>query len=317
MPGIVYESHLKGEYAVENGNDSLIITSSSCYRMKEETLSLIDHLPKEGDRDSYARAMSAMGLEKAESIFDRLLAIDVLRVKRRNTVSKTLLSLLKPDLRLVPAAWQERFFKAAGLSASGGWLRENRKTLFFMAGAGIVLCLGFSCGAIYPTLAKVSSGQPKTLHLLALVLLGSLIHELGHSCAAASAGIGLRPVGFSVYLFYPVFYTNVSGMERLSVGEKAAIDSGGFFAQSAYLFLLLLAWGFTRDLLLLEAMRWISLIMLFNLNPLLKINFILLEVFFEFIGQSNDVGHAISRPVAYLAGGGHLAAKIFGDYLKI
>jgi hypothetical protein len=93
---------------------------------------------------------------------------------------------------------------------------------------------------------------------------------LGHSFTAAACGIGLRPIGFSVYLIYPVFYTNVSGIDRLSLTEKAAIDCGGFFSQSAYLFLLLFLWLTTKQMLFLETVRWISVIMAFNMNPFLR-----------------------------------------------
>jgi len=270
MSETVYENHLKGEYAVENGEDSLIITSSSCYRMKEETLSLIDNLPKEGGKDFFLKAMSEMGIEKAEAIFDRLLAIDALRPARKKPVRKLLLSLIRPDLRLIPAAWQEKFFRAARLAPVPGRLGRNSGGIFFLAAAGVLAGLVVSYSGIYPELAKISSGRPQTFQMLALVLLGSVIHELGHSWSAAAAGIGFRPVGFSVYLFYPVFYTNVSGMEKLSAKEKTAIDLGGFFTQSAYLILLLGLWYLTKNLLFLETVRWMSLIMLFNLNPFLR-----------------------------------------------
>lgn len=103
-----------------------------------------------------------------------------------------------------------------------------------------------------------------------LIAAGSLIHELGHSFAAGAAGIGLRPIGFSVYLFYPVFYTNVSGMEKLDIKRQLAIDCGGFIAQSAYLFLLVLLVLFTGSAACAEAVKWIILIMAFNINPLLR-----------------------------------------------
>jgi hypothetical protein len=139
-----------------------------------------------------------------------------------------------------------------------------------MASAGILISLAVSYSGIYPVLAGISSGEPKTLYMLLLVLLGSIIHELGHSYAAAAAGIGFRPIGFSIYLFFPVFYANVSGMERLTLKEKAAIDMAGFFTQSACLMALLVVWYLTRDLLFLETVRWMSLIIVFNMNPLIK-----------------------------------------------
>ena len=271
MPEIIYENHLKGEYSVENGENSFSITSSSCYRMKAETLALIDNLPREGSREFYMETLSAFGLDKAPAIFERLVALGALRVKTKTPLFKKITgNIIKPDIKIFPAKWQENILKKAGVTLSRAWLLGNLKMLFLLSASGIALSLVISFTSLYPWLAGMSSGRPGTVHLFALVLLGSLVHELGHSFMAAACGIGLRPIGFSVYLFYPVFYTNVSGMEKLSAMEKAAIDCGGFFSQSAYLFFLLFLWLFTKNLLFLESVRWISVIIVFNLNPFLR-----------------------------------------------
>jgi len=268
--GTFYENFLKGEYAVENGDSSLIITKSSCYRVREETLALVENLPAEGAREHFIRAMEGLGIEKAGPIFDKLLAIGALRIKRKSSLRGALSALLRPEFKLLPAAWQEKAFKALGLAPSPQWLDRNFWRVILLAAAGLALSLAVSYSGIYPELADISSGEPKTLHMLLLVLLGSVIHELGHSYAAAAAGIAFRPIGFSFYLFFPVFYANVSGMERLGLKEKAAIDLGGFFTQSVYLLVLLVLWYFTRNLLFLESVRWLSLIIVFNMNPFLR-----------------------------------------------
>jgi len=271
MPEMIYENHLKGEYSIATGDNSLIITSTSCYRMKEETLFLIDNLPREGSRENYVETISSIGIEKAPAIFDRLVGTGVLRLKITTPLFKKIIrNIIKPDITLFPAAWQENILKKAGVTLSRSRLLGNLKTFFFISASGIALSLVISYTSIYPRLAAMSAGRPETLHMVALVLLGSFIHELGHSFTAAACGIGLRPIGFSVYLIYPVFYTNVSGIDRLSLTEKAAIDCGGFFSQSAYLFLLLFLWISTKHLIFLETVRWISVIMAFNMNPFLR-----------------------------------------------
>ena len=103
-----------------------------------------------------------------------------------------------------------------------------------------------------------------------LALAGGLAHELGHSFAAAAAGIGLRPVGLSIYLIFPVFYTNVSGIETLPLRDKALIDCGGFTSQGIFLLFLLLAASLTGNSLFAEAVRWIMVLVFFNLNPFFR-----------------------------------------------
>jgi hypothetical protein len=268
---MIYENHLKGAYSVENGVNSLKITAISCYNMKEETLSLIDLLPREGTRESYVENISSFGIEKAPAIFERLVSIGALRIKIKTPLFKKITgNLIKPDIMLFPAKWQEKLLEKVGITLSRRWLLSNLKIFFLLSASGIAISLLLSFSGIYPWLAGMSTGHPETVHMFALVLFGSLVHELGHSLTAAACGIGLRPIGFSVYLFYPVFYTNVSGIDKLSTQEKAAIDCGGFFSQSAYLFLLLLSWLFTKNLLFLESLRWISVIMVFNMNPCLR-----------------------------------------------
>ena len=94
-----------------------------------------------------------------------------------------------------------------------------------------------------------------------LVILGSLAHELGHSFASMAAGIGLRPIGFSVYLIYPVFYTNVSGIEKVGLNERVLVDCGGFVFTECSCFFFAVVFGY-RNAAFAEAARWIAVIIL-------------------------------------------------------
>ncbi|MBF0299262.1 MAG: hypothetical protein HQK51_11115 [Oligoflexia bacterium] len=268
---------------MENGNNSLIITSSSCYRMSEETLLLIDCLPEKGSKEFYIQAMFAMGIEKAMTriIFDKLVIIGALIInfkQKKNIFKKIFLNIIRPEIKLLSSQRQKKTLEAMRIIPAGKeWFEKNKKNLkvvlfsfLFISLMSIFFSFIISFTGMYAILAKMSVGHAKSAYLLAIVFFGSFVHEIGHSFAAASANIGLRPIGFSIYLFYPVFYTNVSGMEKLSLHEKVLIDCGGFIAQSIYLLIFLLLWFFTRNMLFLESIRWISLIMAFNFNPLLR-----------------------------------------------
>lgn len=103
-----------------------------------------------------------------------------------------------------------------------------------------------------------------------MALTAGLVHELGHSFAAAASGIGLRPIGLSIYLVFPVFYTNVSGIETVTLREKALINCGGFLFQGIFLLLLLITASLTGFFIFAEAVRWIMVLVFFNLNPFFK-----------------------------------------------
>lgn len=259
----MYENHLKPGYAVENGPDSLIITDTSCYRLAEETLWLVSKLPGKGERGEYFKALSELGMAYPQKIFDRLIALGVLREAAPRRIFRSVIkNLLQPSIRLIPAKAQERFLALFGPDR----LKNLAAPSYPLLLAGL---LGLAGGLVILKTWQ-GGGAPSGPLIFLLIAAGSLIHELGHSFAAGAAGIGLRPIGFSVYLFYPVFYTNVSGMEKLDIKRQLAIDCGGFIAQSAYLFLLVLLVLSTGSASCAEAVKWIILIMAFNINPLLR-----------------------------------------------
>ena len=258
----IYENHLKREYAVENGADSLVISPKSCYRLGEETLWLIANLPAKGSPSDFMAALSALGLIETDKIYNRLLSIGVLKERQARPKVKTVLKwLINPDIRLIPARFQERVLAIAGFDKP----YSPGKTLAALF-AGLA-----AIGAVLFFSAKFTVAQSYTgVYLFVLIAAGSMVHELGQSMAAAYAGMGLRPVGFSVYLFYPVFYTNVSGMEKLTLWKKLLVDCGGFIAQLGYVLTLGIVASAAVSHIYAEAIRWIMLIMLFNLNPLMR-----------------------------------------------
>lgn len=264
---VIYENHLKKAYSVRSGEKVLAITDTSCYTLAEETAWLTASLPESGAEGDYLASLSGLGLTDPQKIFGRLIEIGAMREKAGRTWGGMLGAVFSPKLRLLSAQLQERTFAFLGVGPNG--LAKAMSVLSWPAG------LGLAWGALYlaaPALAVPVSpeGKASASVVVALVIAGSLLHELGHSLAAAASGIGLRPIGFSVYLIYPVFYTNVSGIDRLKLGPKALIDCGGFILQSVFILVLLLFVSAGGSASAAEAVRWIMAIMLFNLNPLFR-----------------------------------------------
>jgi len=266
-PVPLYENHLKGAYSVPGGDKVLAITDTSCYTLAEETAWLTGKIPASGSRSEYLDVLSGLGIAEPSRIFDRLLAIGALRVKKKRSLGGLFRSFISPKIKLLSARVQEKLFGFFG--AGPGGFGKALRALAWPAGTGLAWGTLFLLvpGAVPPA---ATGGEPSAPAVIALVIAASLAHELGHSLAAAASGIGLRPIGFSVYLIYPVFYTNVSGMDRLKLREKALIDCGGLILQSVFLLALLLFLSFTGSPSAAEAARWITAIMFFNLNPLLR-----------------------------------------------
>jgi putative peptide zinc metalloprotease protein len=104
----------------------------------------------------------------------------------------------------------------------------------------------------------------------ALFLLSLLGHELGHASACARFGSKPADIGFTFYLIYPAFYSDVTSAWALKRWQRVIVDLGGTFFQfamggvfaSAYF---LCGWEALRAATL---MIWYGA--LFSLNPIFK-----------------------------------------------
>jgi hypothetical protein len=268
MPEVIYANHLKSAYTVGREGERLAITETSFYRLSAETAGLIEELPAEGPRALFLKHLSELGLNAPEQIFNHLAAIGALKEKYRPGPKSVLKRLLNPRVQIITPQIQEKALSFLGVTLPG----DTKRWASILAGLALVGLLWGSFLALAGNQALPArlTGRPDLICVFLLMLAGGLAHELGHSFAAAGAGIGLRPIGLSVYLIFPVFYTNVSGIETVPLRDKALIDCGGFISQGIFLLLLLLAASLTGAFVFAEAARWIMVLVFFNLNPFFK-----------------------------------------------
>jgi putative peptide zinc metalloprotease protein len=64
-----------------------------------------------------------------------------------------------------------------------------------------------------------------------LLLTSTLMHELGHASACARYGARPSDIGFTLYLIYPTFYSDVSAAWELRRWQRVVVDLGGAFFQ--------------------------------------------------------------------------------------
>jgi len=268
MPEVIYDNHLKSAYSAGTGGERLAITATSFYRLSAETAGLIEELPAEGPRGLFLKRLSELGLNAPEEIFIHLAAIGALKEKHRPGPTSILKRLLNPRIQIITPQIQEKALSFLRVTIPG----DKKRRTSILAGLSLVGLLWGSFLALAGNQAIPAplTGRPDLIYVFLLMLAGGLAHELGHSFAAAAAGIGLRPIGLSVYLIFPVFYTNVSGIETVPLRDKALIDCGGFIFQGIFLLLLLIAASLTGAFVFAEAVRWIMVLVFFNLNPFFK-----------------------------------------------
>lgn len=277
-----FENHLKAAYSVRRENEILSVTDTSCYFLNEETRWLISVLPPVGEKDLYLRSLESLGIEEPVLILERLVAIGVLREKVSMGFWGGLRKLVSPRIQLLSSKTQEKLFGAFPFSST------QNVSVFKLMGIIAAAAIGWGLFSILTGPEKFfwasTTGNGNLLVVSLIVVLGSMVHELGHSFASMSAGIGFRPISFSVYLVYPVFCVNVSGIERVGFVRRLMIDMGGVALQGVFLLGLLMVAFLVNSQGLVEAAGWITVIILFNLNPFFRTDgyWLYKDIFAEF-----------------------------------
>src|SRR5215216_1951183 len=124
-------------------------------------------------------------------------------------------------------------------------------------------------------------GHPMHLHhftgstfstVMLLSLLGAFIHETGHASALVSNGCKQTEIGFGMYIYYPVLYTDVSEAWKLPRHQRALIDLGGVYFQSVFQLLLLGLYFINGSNELLYFFLFNDFIMFRTMNPFLRMD---------------------------------------------
>ena len=103
------------------------------------------------------------------------------------------------------------------------------------------------------------------------LFLGSLlIHELGHASACKRYGAKPSDIGFTIYLIWPAFYSDVSAAWTLKRWQRVVVDIGGVFFQLVVAAVYVLAYALTSWIALKLALLIIASSCLFTLNPVFK-----------------------------------------------
>jgi putative peptide zinc metalloprotease protein len=105
-----------------------------------------------------------------------------------------------------------------------------------------------------------------------LTIAAALIHELGHASALVSGGCKRTEIGLGLYLYFPVFYTDVSEAWRLSKKRRALVDVGGIYFQSIFLIFLMALYLATGWPMLLYSVFLIDVAIARTMSPFLRMD---------------------------------------------
>lgn len=255
-------------YAVPRGGSWLVVTGDSCFKISASTKNIISRLPRKGPPADYLGELRRLGVPEPEKILAKLVEIKCLVPGSENPWHKTLLKyLLNPALEFFPSKLQDRvffFLKDAEFTGEALFRFALASCLLGLLLSALFSFTGFSAGRGI----ALTAGEQGAV--FAIILLSILVHEAGHSIFAYLNGIGFRPIGFSLYLMYPVFYANVSGIGELPLKPKISINLAGLALQSLFMAGVVIAYLATGWGAYFVVTQYLAFLLLFNLNPLLN-----------------------------------------------
>ncbi len=105
---------------------------------------------------------------------------------------------------------------------------------------------------------------------ICMILLSSFIHELGHASACARYGIESGGIGLALYINFPVMYTDVTKIWRLSVKQRCVVNIAGIYFQCYTLLLSIAVSTFYESDMVKYLIFSTNMGILLTLNPFFK-----------------------------------------------
>jgi putative peptide zinc metalloprotease protein len=134
-----------------------------------------------------------------------------------------------------------------------------------------------SLSGLLPQIEKITNTETQDstwIVLLFAMFVLMLFHELGHAAASWHYGVEPKEIGMGVYLLFPVFYANVTGVWKLPAKQRVIVNLAGVYIQLLVNLLIIGATYMIVDVYWKTVSSQLALVNLFsviaNLNPFLK-----------------------------------------------
>lgn len=145
------------------------------------------------------------------------------------------------------------------------------KPIFFLLN-GLILILHFSIffSVGYGNVQEIMHAPETFVFAMVVTLLSVLIHEFGHASATNHYNVDPGAIGFGVYLYFPVFFSDVSQIWRINKFQRAVVDYAGMYFQYLFNLVLFCVFLITNTKIFFYSIIFIFLQSLSNLNPFFR-----------------------------------------------
>lgn len=144
--------------------------------------------------------------------------------------------------------------------------------LMILGGLAAAAGLGALFHAMHAIEAKPALTALQTLHVFGIGAIGVLLHELGHAAAAYRLGARRVSIGVGWYTVLPVAYADLSEIWRYPARERVVVDVAGVYMQGLLVATLMILDRLWANPVWLVAAAATATSMLWNLNPLLRMD---------------------------------------------
>ncbi len=103
-----------------------------------------------------------------------------------------------------------------------------------------------------------------------LFLISAFFHELGHASACAFFGARPGEIGYTIYLFIPYFYSDVSSAWEFRRMQRVIVDAGGIFFQAVAVCFYVILYSLTDWPPFKSAIIMIGISSLYSILPVFK-----------------------------------------------
>lgn len=246
----------------QNGNQNIVIAGNRTFRVDNSLYALINVMREGSDlKNAISQIAKKYNLSNIElelkfneffkEIQKRTLSQDSYIKSRLNLCSEKVIILLS------------KFFKPLFSSKVILLLFS----IAFFSTCFIITDIGFERNYKYFNIIQL-------IILSSLCIVFTFIHEIGHATASYRFGCPAANIGLGFYIFFPVFYTDVSRIWILQRNERLIVNIGGVYFQLIINLFLIFSFYLSQSLIVKEWLSYLilsnSIVIMYSLTPFFR-----------------------------------------------